>query len=180
MALVDLAEVLVVERGGALGEVHLDVRGQTGVARLGHSLGDRLDELLGPSRLVGEDGEPIPQIELARVVERCLREDLERREAIAEVLLHGGETEVEREPVLLGRRGRDEHPEHVPLLLELTRGRVGRLEQDRCVLARLGEGHELLDESDHLGVRVRVRRVDWVESRSRARASRRRAPRAGS
>src|SRR5690606_28169798 len=70
----------------------------------------------------------------------------------AEVLLHGGEAQVERQAILLRRRRRDEHREHLALLLVLPRGGVRLLEDDRRVLAGLRQRHELLEQRDDLRI----------------------------
>ena len=149
---VDLAEHLVEERGGALGEVDLHVRGQAGLALLGDRLRDGIDELLRAMRLVGEDTETIPQLELRGRVLRGARHDVEGPGVIAELLLHLGEAKMERKPVGLRRRGGDEHGEDVTLLRPRAGRGVGLFEDDGGARARLRERHQLLDDGDHLRV----------------------------
>ena len=149
---VDVAEVLVVERGRALGEVHLDRGGQTSLTGLGDRLGERLEERLRPPDLERDHREAIPEIELGRMLDRRARKDVEGAAPVVQVLLHRREAKMEREAIRLRRRGREQDAEHLRLLVELAVVGVGLLEHRRRFFARLRERQHLLDENNDLRV----------------------------
>src|SRR5207237_4982831 len=82
--LVDLAEVLFVERRDPLGEVELDRLGEARRAGRRERLGERVDELLRALRLVREDGELVPERELAGELARGAEASVERRVLVAD------------------------------------------------------------------------------------------------
>ncbi len=153
---IDVAELLVEEVRGPLGELQLDALGESRRALRRHHGHEHGGEVLRATRLGGERRQPVPQGQVGRELPGRARDDVERPVRIAELRrVHVGEPPVEGEAVVARGGGRDEDFED----LGLTRGGAGlvvrALEDRRRAGARLAHGEQVLDDLD--GARV-VRR----------------------
>ena len=162
-----LPESLLVQRRGALGEVELDRRRETGLTRRWNCVGDRGHEVLRALRPLGEHRESIPQVKLGGQLARGAGDDIECNPERPQLLVNSGEADVERAPVLLRSGRRDPDLEDLRLPRELPGLGVRRVENDRGGGPRLGDSEELLDHGDRVVMQLRPRRARRARVRHR-------------
>lgn len=110
-------------------EIHVDGGRQPRIPLRRYGVHERVDERLRALRAVREHTEPVPQGELARELPRRARRHVKSCFVLTERLVHSDELVVERDALALRGRRRDEHLDHLGLLLVVPGALVALFEQ---------------------------------------------------